>query len=479
MSTFSRFSYSALFTGLAIASGASHAATQTINLAQPEAVNGAVSVDKNSITIARGGDYRLSGDSAGRSLIVNAGDEEVTLILDSARVISHHSAALYIQKSGDVTVRLAEKSDNLISDSDGSVSNDEPQGALFSRADLRIEGGTGASLTVKGLREDAIVGKDDLDLRDVTLVVDAKDEGIRGKDSVDIRRSNVQIVAGGDAIKSDNLEREDKGFVNLEDSDITISAGDDGIMGANKVDIKGGNLKITQSYEAIESRYITIHSGNIEVNAKDDGLNVTLKKTAEQKAAAEEERGGRGHGKAIDGLLSIRGGYTIVHSGGDGFDSNGHAEMSGGTLIVNGPLSQRDGYIDVDGTFNLTGGTLIAHGSSGMAQTPSDTSTQPIIQVNLDSPLSTGDHFTIRDAQGELLLDYVAPRDFQSLTYSSALLKKDGSYTVSVGGKEIAQLTLESEITRHGKAGRGPRGERSWWQFRSDDDRPPRGPRPE
>jgi len=151
--------------------------------------------------------------------------------------------------------------------------------------------------------------------------------------------------------------------------------------------------------------------------------------------------------------------------------------MTGGTLIVNGPLGQGDGYIDVDGTFNLTGGTLIAHGSKGMAQTPSDTSSQPIMQINLDEALNKGDHFVITAANGEQLLDYVAPRNFQSLTYSSALLKNGETYTVTVADKEIASMTLESVITKHGEAGRGPRGprgDRAWWQFRSDDERPPR-----
>ena len=490
MRPLSIFNYSALFASIAIASGAVHAATQNINLSQPEALAGAVNVGKNSIVISRGGEYNLSGDSAGRSVVIDAGDDEITLLLNNAQLTSKQSAALHVKKSGDVTLRLAENTSNLIADSKGRVGSDEPQGALYSRADLRIEGAKDATLTVKGQREDAIVGKDDLDLRNLTLTVEAKDEGIRGKDSVDIRRSIVNIVAGGDAIKSDNLEREDKGFVNLEDSDVTLSAGDDGIMAANKVDIRGGNLRITQSYEAIEGRFVTIHSGNIEVNSKDDGFNVTIKKTAEEKAAEEAARqaardsgerrgpgGPGGHGKAIDGLLSIQGGYIIIHASGDGFDSNGHAEMTGGTLIVNGPLGQGDGYIDVDGTFNLTGGTLIAHGSKGMAQTPSDTSSQPIMQINLDEALSKGDHFVISAANGEQLLDYVAPRNFQSLTYSSALLKNGETYTVTVADKEIASMTLESVITKHGEAGRGPRGprgDRAWWQFRSDDERPPR-----
>ncbi|QJW91488.1 hypothetical protein HNV11_19935 [Spirosoma taeanense] len=50
-------------------------------------------------------------------------------------------------------------------------------------------------------------------------------------------------------------------------------------------------------------------------------------------------------------------------------DVNGLAEMSNGTIIVNGPAANNDG------TFTITDGYLLAVGNSGMAQLPGASST--------------------------------------------------------------------------------------------------------
>lgn len=66
---------------------------------------------------------------------------------------------------------------------------------------------------------------------------------------------------------------------------------------------------------------------------------------------------------------------------GDGLDSNGSIEMNDGTIIVNGPTDSMNGTLDYDSTFNINGGTLIGVGSSGMAMSPSSTSTQSFLFV--------------------------------------------------------------------------------------------------
>ena len=71
--------------------------------------------------------------------------------------------------------------------------------------------------------------------------------------------------------------------------------------------------------------------------------------------------------------LTINGGYLYVNAGGDGLDSNGSIERTGGTVIVNGPTNDGNGPLDYLGTFNISGGLLVAVGSSGMAQAPSAT----------------------------------------------------------------------------------------------------------
>ena len=59
---------------------------------------------------------------------------------------------------------------------------DEPNAALYSKADLTING-TGA-LTVEGNYRHGVNSKDDLVVTGGTLTVTAKEDGLRGKDCV-------------------------------------------------------------------------------------------------------------------------------------------------------------------------------------------------------------------------------------------------------------------------------------------------------
>ncbi len=59
-------------------------------------------------------------------------------------------------------------------------------------------------------------------------------------------------------------------------------------------------------------------------------------------------------------------GGDITITEGDGFDSNGSASMTGGTLIIYGPTGNGNGAIDA-GSFDVSGGTLLAGESAGMA----------------------------------------------------------------------------------------------------------------
>lgn len=63
-------------------------------------------------------------------------------------------------------------------------------------------------------------------------------------------------------------------------------------------------------------------------------------------------------------------------AGGDGIDSNGDLNVSGGEIYVSGPTSDGDSALDYDGAATITGGTIVASGYSGMAQNFGSDSTQ-------------------------------------------------------------------------------------------------------
>jgi hypothetical protein len=137
----------------------------------------------------------------------------------------------------------------------------------------------------------------------------------------------------------------------------------------------------------------------------------------------------------------INGGFIYIESGGDGVDTNGHIVMTNGVLIVNGPTDSMNGAIDYgEGTFNITGGTLVAAGSSGMAQGPTNSSTQYSVLINFRSPQTANKLVNIQTASGETVLTFRPTKQFQSIAFSSAELA-EGSYTVYLGGTSTGTVS--------------------------------------
>jgi hypothetical protein len=143
--------------------------------------------------------------------------------------------------------------------------------------------------------------------------------------------------------------------------------------------VNDGTLNISQSYEGLESAAIVINGGDIQITASDDGVNVA---GGNDSSSTEGRLGQDAFSDSGQYLLTINGGNLVVDAGGDGLDSNGSIVMSGGQVIVNGPTNDGNGPLDYNGTFTISGGFIVAVGSSGMAQTTSDSSSQYSLLYN-------------------------------------------------------------------------------------------------
>lgn len=125
----------------------------------------------------------------------------------------------------------------------------------------------------------------------------------------------------------------------INDGDFYILSGDDGVHADNKLVINGGNIVVEEGYEGIESCYIFINGGNVEVNVYDDAINASQSY----------------------GYIYISGGTIYLSCVGDGLDSNGSFTMEGGEIIIdcNPIYSGGDGNVDVTGSVTYTGGTIV------------------------------------------------------------------------------------------------------------------------
>ena len=216
----------------------------------------------------------------------------------------------------------------------------------------------------------------------------------------------------------------------------TIATGDDGMHADRTLTVEGGAIDITRSYEGLEAFDILLSGGDIQILASDDGINAAGDAGQdEQSDSAQNPETGLGRGgfeQSQGASLTISGGTLYVNASGDGLDANGSITMTGGTVTVQGPTSGGDGALDFDDSFDLSGGTLLALGSSGMAQQPDQSSSQPFIAGT--ASISAGAQLTLTDAAGNALLSVTAEKSYQWYCLSAPGLQAGQGYTLTAGG---------------------------------------------
>ena len=226
--------------------------------------NGA-EVNGSDILVKAAGTYVLTGTLNDGAVIVETDEEEnVVLVLENAHITCKDGAPLYIKECGkNVVVSLPEGTENSLTDGEkysyeyalektdeetGEVSI-QPEATVFSKADLRING-TG-SLTINSKASAGIVSKDDLEIAEATVVVNAADSGIVGKDCVAVRSGDISITAGGDGIKASNDEEAEKGYISIADGIFNITSEEDGMQAESVLITLGGefNIKTGTGYQ--------------------------------------------------------------------------------------------------------------------------------------------------------------------------------------------------------------------------------------
>ena len=391
--------------------------------------NGATSTGK-TITISEAGSYQLSGSLEEGQIKINT-DGEVKLILDQFSITNSKDAPI-VNEKGTVQILLKENTENKVADrrsakedtdsgaeKSGSKTDDTKAGtdstdfdaAIYSEGDLLL-GGQG-SLTVEGGYEDGIHSKTALTMEGGTYEITASHHGLNGKKTLTVKDGTYGITTVEDALHS-------KGDVSVENGKMTILAGDDAHHADQTLTVKNGSIDIQKSNEGLEGITVNVEGGDISIQSSDDGIN----------GAGESE-----DGSAVDISVNISGGKVKIVPGGDGIDSNGNLNVSGGTIVVDGPSDGGNAPIDYDGIATITGGTVFVSGNSGMFQGfDENSSTQSSIIDYLDQNAKAGESITITDANGkEIFSSSDTTQSFNTFLYSSADLKEGKKYTVKVG----------------------------------------------
>lgn len=242
-------------------------------------------------------------------------------------------------------------------------------------------------------------------------------------------KAGTLILADGGSITVSSADDtvHSNGDVQINGGKFTLSSGDDGIHADNALIINSGEITVSKSYEGLEGKTVTVTGGNIDITSSDDGINAA-------DGSGSSAGGAPGANASSDVYINISGGYITVNASGDGVDSNGNIDISGGVILVSGPASDGDSALDCDGTATVTGGTAIFCGSAGMAETFSDSSSQPSLMYTLDSAAAAGTSVALVNSEGKVIASFVPSKQYINVVISSPYLTVGSSYTLSVGG---------------------------------------------
>ncbi len=420
-------------------------------------------VKDTALSVTQAGTYIVSGSCVDGSIVVKKNVTDVILILDGLTLTASATAPITCNKGSGVTIVAAAGSVNNLADdqyNNDDVYTDETTYPDIENAVIKCKDGSNVTISgtgtinvnaygkngVKGgadlYEEDAdgnytdvLLSTASLTIQDVTLNVSIKHSY---KDPEDATSYD------GDAIKSEKA-------LDILSGNITVSANDDGIKCDYTLNIgaqgtSGPTINVTKATEGIEGSVVNVYSGNVYVTATDDGVNAANGDIADRSA---------------DFSYNQYGGYVYVNvTNGDALDSNGSANLAGGTLEVYAP-SQGDGDpIDTEYGCTFGGATVLAVGHAMMQQSYTGAyvafgGSGGFGGMGGGSNLvAAGSTITITDASGNTV--YTAqsqtPRNASYVVFASPALTSGGSYTLNGS-------TSATAGTSNGGGNTGPGGQ--------------------
>ncbi len=327
-------------------------------------------------------EYKVSGTMTG-NIYVDAGGYEFKLGLSNLSLTSSSEVPIYVTNGDKFTLSANNGTDNYVYDTRSEVSSDGISAAIYCDCDMDVQGK--GALTVTSVYNNGIHGKDNLEIKNLTLKVSSVDNCLKGNDKVVIESGTITLSASsGDAIKTTNTAYSNKGNqfgyveINSDEGDtmLIVYAYCDGIDAASDVYIEqttgslsvsiytykyaytstslgampswGGNSNGWQQGGGIDSQgntntvdfsckgikaanTIQISSGTVYVKAYDDAMHSDNTTILESTNAYGE------------GSITISGGTVTLFSCDDGAHADGNLTVSGGTVTVSSSYEGLEG----------------------------------------------------------------------------------------------------------------------------------------
>lgn len=441
----------------------------TLNGSSAVCTAGGVAINGSVVTIAAAGEYTVSGTLDNGQLIVNTGEDamDVTVHLHGVSITNQSDAAIYVAQAKNVYLMLDDGTENtLVSGTESTASafdGTQNGAAIFSEDDLKISGN--GKLDIRGMINNGITGKDDVDIQGGAITISAVNNGIKGSESVTVTGGALAITSGNDGIKSSSALKEGKGYVRIDDGAVSVSCVGDGISAETELTVNGGSISVEStgdpasgSCKAVKAKTgLTVNGGTLCLTSRDHTLHSAAWLTVsggELELVSHEGKGLAAHGDILlsggtlnisafdDGIegatvVALSGSAVNIDAGGSGIKvgekgngftaGTGSLSVSGGSAVIFSagvPLNSR-------GTMAVSGGTVLGLGTAKTLR-EFDSFSQSYLSCGVS--LAAGTDVSIDD-----VTSFTAGRSGNCLIFTSPALKAGTEYSVSsVSGSVIA-----------------------------------------
>jgi hypothetical protein len=417
-------------------------------------------ITDSTLTIQKPGTYVISGTLKNGQIIVNSEVEGIVhLIFDGVSITSKNSAPLYIKNSTKTVLTLNKDTNNYLIDSDvyefANVTEEEPDGTLFSKSNLTINGS--GNLTVTANFRDGISCSKELKIIGSNIIVKAKEDGIKGKDYVAIESGTISVVAGGVGLMASNNEEPSLGYAVIDGGTINIKSINKGIRAGNIIKINNGNVTIkTRGVGLNALSNIYIYNGHVGITSGRNGIqgDKSINILGGEIKITTSDNASSSYGKGITAVedINILGGDTVIESLEEPILSNQLVYIYDGTIHIqsgNNVVEEESLTTNTEDTFVLNGGYLIAVGEQGMAVVPSENaSRQNSVIVTYKKIQKANTLLYIEDEEGNVIVSLEPTKDYQSLVVSSNLLKVGATYNLFSGESLVKSFEITSMATQ-------------------------------
>lgn len=450
-------------------------------------------------------------NESGPAIRINAADKVfVTLAEGTTNTLTDGSSYTLDEGSDEPNATLFSKADLTINGSGALNVTGSYAHAINSKDDLVIAGGTfnitSQTDAVRGrdcvkisdgtfnvtAGEDAFKSNNDEDATRGFVLIDGGTYSVSAGDDA-FHAETALLIRGGDITVTSCEEGYEAALIQVEGGNSNITANDDGLnasYGSSASSTGGGTMGAgadpgangsvnsgagananadtgagTDANAGVTTNASTNTSSNATSVSTNAGTGTTMNNAPSSEGTAPSSNGtapsgdmannggaggGGGMGEADSRCqVKISGGTLSVNAGGDGIDSNGTLEITGGTVLVSGPENNGNSALDYASTATVSGGTMIIAGMDGMAQGFSS-GTQAFAMVSATG--SAGSTIQIVSADGTVLASFTAPKQFDNVVVSAPGMTDNQTYQLLVDGT-ATQFTASTTATQSGMGG--------------------------